>query len=99
MRAIELTAQNFSAFHSLTSLAITCVLCSAPPHFFKTKGNILALCQLDAAKMQNLGAPKNTFRITMQNLADARVLNSGTMRGSAERDSVDLFDNLTALGF
>src|SRR6266478_106000 len=95
MRAIELTAKTFPLSIPITSF-ITCVLCSVPPIFLKPKahfGFVLAP-RCENAKPWR---PKNTFRITMQNPADARVLNS--QRCADRPSSVDLFDNFTALGF
>ena len=52
--------QNLSAFHARNLFHHLRAVFSAAP-FFQDQRHILALCQLHAAKMQNLGAPKTHF--------------------------------------
>src|SRR3984893_8977010 len=58
MRAIELTAKTFPLSIPLTSF-ITCVLCSAAPHFFKTKGTFWLCASSTLRKCKTLAPQKH----------------------------------------
>src|ERR1700721_3078144 len=67
--------QNFSAFHSPNLSHHLRAMFGAAPFFLKPKAHFGFV---PARRCENAKPwrPKNTFRITMQNPADARVLNS-----------------------
>src|SRR5260370_9998508 len=58
MRAIELTAKTFPFSIPMTSF-ITCVLCSARPHFFKTKGTFWLCASSTLRKCKTLAPQKH----------------------------------------
>jgi len=84
MRAIELTAKNSPAFHPRNLLHNLRAVFGAAVPIFYDQSDILALCQLHAAKVQDLGAPKAHFgqRYKIQFAQDFEF---ATTCGSAEQ--------------
>src|SRR5258708_29049393 len=82
MRAIDLTAKTVPLSIPATSF-ITCVLCSAPPHFLKTKGTFWLCASSTLRKCKTL-APQKHISDNDEKSSRRKGFEFATMRGSAE---------------